>query len=30
MKETINLFDDLYSVHDIKKYFKEKLERKYQ
>jgi hypothetical protein len=30
MKETISLFDDLFSVQETKKYYKEKLERKYQ
>jgi hypothetical protein len=30
MKETISLFEDFYSVHETKKFYKGKLEKKYQ
>jgi len=30
MKETISIFDDFYCVHETKKFYKEKLEKKYQ
>jgi hypothetical protein len=30
MKDAISLFDDFYAVHETKKFYKDKLEKKYQ